>query len=114
MPTRPLGTADEVKPRLAELFPFVRWTRTSDGTGWRGHGTDPATDRYVDVSLLEETPGAIHFVSLNKAAPSTMRLVMEALGLNHACAIDACELVDPYAYEDGDPQYVKPREPTVK
>jgi hypothetical protein len=112
MRARPLGTADEVQRRLAALFPFVGWKRASEGTGWTGHGTDPATDRYVDVLLLEETPAAIHFVSLNKAVPSTMRLVMEVLGLNHACAIDVGELVDPYAYEDGDAAYVKLREPT--
>jgi hypothetical protein len=114
MMARPLGTVDEVQRRLAELFPFVRWKRTSDGTGWSGLGTDPATERYVDVLLLEDTPATIHFVSLNKAAPSTMRLVMEALDLNHACAIEAGELVDPYAYQDGDRHYVKLREPTQK
>ena len=112
MLARPLGTADEVQRGLAELFPFVRWERVSEGTGWTGLGTEPDTDRYVDVLLLEHTPGTIHFVSLNKAAPSTMRLVMEALSLNHVFAIEPCELVDPYGYEDGDRYYAKLKEPT--
>lgn len=114
MMARPLGTADEVQRRLAALFPFVSWKRTSDAAGWYGIGTDPASDRHVEVILTEETPAGLHFVTLNKAAPSTMRRVMEALGLNRAFAVDACELVDPYAYEDGDPRYVTLREPAPR
>lgn len=118
MRARPLGTPGELEQRLAALFPFVRWKRTSFmGKDVRfGLGTDERTDRYIDVMLspeLEDTP-AVHFVSLNKPGPSTMRLVMEALGLNRVFACEPCVLIDPYAYEDGDRQYAELDDPAEK
>ena len=100
-----LGTADQVKARLAALYPEITWSKAHDR--WSGLGPNPVTGPYLDVLLNEEAPGKCFFVVLNKAAPSVMRRIMEAMQLNYVCAPEPGDLVDPYAYTDTDRNYAK-------
>jgi hypothetical protein len=103
---QPLGPVEEVKAALTALFAQLRWENVGDA--WLGSGAcAPGEGPYLDIILSEESPGQCHFVVLNKAAPSVMRKVMEGLRLNHACAPEAGDLVDPYAYGDDDKYYAK-------
>jgi len=101
-----LGSTEQIKTELTELFPQIEWEIRSNA--WLGFGSGyPAKGPYLDIILSEETPGQCHFVVLNKAPPSVMRKIMERMGLNYVCAPESGDLVDPYAYGDGDKYYVK-------
>jgi hypothetical protein len=108
MHAEPLGTAEDVMAALSTVYPAIRWQRTGmkNPVFWHGHGPNGVNEPYLDV-LLQEEAGGTHFVVLNKAAPSVMRKIMEAMRLNYVCAIEAEELVDPYAYGDEDRYYVR-------
>lgn len=69
-------------------------------------GSDPL-HYYLDIWLREEPDGQVRFVVMNKAPPTPMRAVLEGLALNHVCASEAGDLVDPYAYDDQDRYYAK-------
>jgi hypothetical protein len=102
----PLGTAEQLKNELTELFPQLKWELGANV--WLGFGSGyPAEGPYLDIILSEETPGQCHFVVLNKAPPSVMRKIMEGMKLNYVCAPEAGDLVDPYAYDDDDLYYAK-------
>lgn len=102
----PLGSPEQLKAELTGLFPQIRWELQGDA--WLGSGSGhPAGGPYLDVILSEDTPGQCHFVVLNKAPPSVMRRIMERMDLNYACAPEAGDLVDPYAYGDDDRFYAK-------
>lgn len=101
----PLGSLDQVKTSVATLFPEVRWK--FHNRYWFGLGPNDLSGPYLDIMLTEDEPGTCHFVVLNKAAPSTMRKIMESMSLNYVCAMEAGDLVDPYAYRDEDACYAK-------
>lgn len=104
MQAQPLGTACEVRDKLAALYPQIRWTQRDDGT-WAGLGTHAAP--YLDVILREDEPGTCFFVVMNKPAPSTLRRVLQALEMNRVCVPETGDEVDPYAYEDHDRHYAR-------
>ena len=102
----PLGSLEQVKIELSELFPKIKWELVANA--WLGFGSGyPDEGPYFDVILSEDTPGHCHFVVLNKAPPSVMRKIMERMKLNYVCAPEAGDLVDPYAYGDDDQYYAK-------
>lgn len=106
MYAEPLGSVEHVKALLSELFPRIEWELQGDA--WLGSGSGyPAVGPYLDIILSEDTAEKVRFVVLNKAPPSVMRKIMEGLDLNYACAPEAAELVDPYAYDDADRYYAK-------
>jgi len=105
MQAEPLGSALQVRERIAALYPQITWTLR--GQTWSGLGPRGAGAPYLDLMLREEEPGVCHMVVLNKAAPSVMRRLLEALDLNYVCAPEAGDLVDVYAYTDEDPCYAK-------
>lgn len=105
MQALPLGTVEQVKEQLSALFPELTWKRP--GKYWLGSGPNRSTDPYLDILLTEDEPTRCFFVVLNKAAPSIMRRIMEAMDLNYACAPESGDLVDPYAYSDADPYFAK-------
>ena len=105
MHASPLGTMEEVKKQVSDLYPEIAWERS--GKYWSGLGPNRPTDPYLDVLLSEEGPGKCFFVVLNKAPPSIMRNIMEAMKLNYVCAPESHDLVDPYAYNDTDRYYAK-------
>jgi hypothetical protein len=96
MHAEPLGTADELKARLAELLPDVRWSPVDvPGTrGWSGLGSNALDAPYVDVQVLEHEPSCCRFVTLNKPDVATRRRIMRELGLNHACVPESGELLE--------------------
>jgi hypothetical protein len=100
-----LGSMDAVKVLIAGLYPQMVWERFQGR--WQGVGLNGDDDPYLDVSLSEDEPGACMFVVLNKAPPSVMRNLMEALVLNHVYAPESGDMVDPYAYSDTDRYYAK-------
>lgn len=100
----PLGSPEQLKIVLTELFPQVTWEACGDA--WLASGS-PAEAPYLDVILGEDTPGQCHFVVLNKAPPSVMRKIIERMNLNYVCAPESGDLVDPYAYGDDDKYYAK-------
>jgi hypothetical protein len=63
------------------------------------------SEPYIDILLHEHEPGKVYFIVLNKAAPSTMRRIMEHFDLNTVLAPETDDLVDPYAYDDTDRHY---------
>ena len=100
----PLGSVEQIRLELSDLFPQLAWEAVGDA--WHGFRSDnPCDGPYLDILLAEHTPGRCHFVVLNKAPPSVMRKIMERLELNHVCAPEAGDLVDPYAYGDDDQYY---------
>jgi hypothetical protein len=102
----PLGSLEQIRNELSELFPQIQWELGSHA--WHGFGAGyPAQGPYLDILLSEDAPGQCHFVVLNKAPPSVMRKIMEHMRLNYVCALEAGDLVDPYAYGDDDPYYAK-------
>lgn len=101
----PLGTADQVKEQVSALYPNISWRRSQ--AFWFGLGANGLADPYLDVLLAEEEPGQCFFVVLNKAPPTVMRRIMEALGLNYVCAPESGDLVDPYAYGDHDLHFAR-------
>lgn len=101
----PLGTMEEVKKQVSALYSEIAWERS--GKYWAGLGPNRPADPYLDVLLSEEEPGKCFFVVLNKAPPSVMRKIMEAMKLNYVCAPESGDLVDPYAYNDTDRYYAK-------
>jgi len=105
MQAQPLGTVEHVIEQLSVLYPDLTWTRS--GTHWFGSGPNRPKDPYIDISLTEDEANQCFFVVLNKAAPSVMRRIMEAMRLNYACAPESGDLVDPYAYDDTDRYFAK-------
>jgi hypothetical protein len=105
----PLGPVEAVKSRLSAIFPQLEWKQVRDHWTALSSARDDEAAPYLDVMLGEETPGQCHFVVLNKAPPSVMRKIMEAMDLNYVCSLEANSLVDPYGYEDGDRYFAKPR-----
>ncbi len=101
----PLGTVEQVKERLSALYPELTWKRFNEH--WSGSGPNGSTDPYLDILLTEQQPNHCFFVVLNKATPSIMRRIMEAMDLNYACAPESGDLVDPYAYNDTDRYFAK-------
>lgn len=99
-----IGTLAQVRERLDAVFPGLKWDEVAGS--WNGMGSDPL-HCYLDLWLREEADGQVRFVVMNKAPPSAMRVVLEALELNHVCAPEAGELVDVYAYGDDDRHYAK-------
>jgi len=104
MQAEPLGSAAEIMQRLSTLYPGLRWSQIAGV--WMGSGREPQA-RHLDILVREEEPGLCRFITFNKAAPSVMRRVLEAFGLNYVCAPEAGELVDVYAYTDEDQYYAK-------
>lgn len=108
MHAEPLGTLEEVRARLAALYPQVRWTPDDKSCGGLGPNRPGQLDApYLDLRLREDEAGVCRMVMLNKAAPSVMRRILEAMNLNYVCAPEAGELVDVYAYTDEDRYYAK-------
>jgi hypothetical protein len=98
-----LGTVNQVKEGISNLFPEIKWK--FNDRHWFGLGPHDRSGPYLDILLTEEEPGRCFFVVLNKAAPSTMRKIMESMDINYVCAMESGELVDPYAYDDTDRYY---------
>ena len=105
MLAHPLGSMDVVKDQLAILYPQVTWKKS--GGWWYGIGPDRGAEPYLDILLTEQEPGQCYFVVLNKAPPSAMRKIIEALNLNYVAAPESGDLVDPYAYDDDNRYYAK-------
>ncbi len=105
MEAEPLGTAEDMRAQLAALYPQIRW-KLRERT-WSGLGDGRPGEPYLDVMLQEESPGVCRLVVLNKAPPSVMRRILEAMNLNYVCAPEAGDLVDVYAYTDEDRYYAK-------
>jgi hypothetical protein len=63
------------------------------------------SEPYIDILLPEHEPGKVHFIVLNKAAPLTMRRIMDHFDLNIVSAPATDDPVDPYAYDDTDRHY---------
>ena len=99
-----MGTMVQVRERLDAVFPGLEWDEVAGS--WNGMGSDPL-QYYLDIWLREEADGQVRFVTMNKAPPTAMRAVLEALALNHVCAPEAGDLVDPYAYDDHDRYYAR-------
>ncbi|KAF1714971.1 hypothetical protein CSC74_15170 [Pseudoxanthomonas yeongjuensis] len=99
-----IGTLTQVRERLDAVFPGLKWDEVAGSCN--GMGSDPL-HYYLDLWLREEADGQVRFVTMNKALPSAMRAVLEALALNHVCAPEAGDLVDPYAYDDHDRYYAR-------
>lgn len=99
-----LGSLAQVRERLDAVFPGLEWDEVAES--WNGMGGDPL-HYYLDLWLREEADGQVRFVVMNKAPPTAMRAVLGALALNHVCAPEAGDLVDPYAYGDDDRYYAK-------
>jgi len=105
MQAEPLGSAEQLRERIAALYPQIRWTLREQT--WSGLGPNGAGEPYLDLMLREDEPGVCRMVVLNKAPPSVMRRLLEALDLNYVCAPEAGDLVDVYAYTDEDRYYAK-------
>lgn len=105
----PLGPVEAVKSRLSAIFPQLEWQQVREHWTALSPARHDVASPYLDVMLTEETPGQCHFVVLNKAPPSAMRRIMEAMHLNYVCSLEANSLVDPYGYEDDDQYFAKPR-----
>lgn len=99
-----IGTLAQVRERIDAVFPGLEWDEVAGS--WNGMGNDPL-HYYLDFWLREEADGQVRFVTMNKAPPTAMRTVLEALALNHVCAPEAGDLVDPYAYDDHDRYYAR-------
>ncbi len=99
-----MGTLAQVRERIDAVFPGLKWQEWAGSCN--GMGSDPL-HYYLDIWLREEADGQVRFVTMNKAPPTAMRAVLEALTLNHVCAPEAGELVDVYAYGDDDRHYAK-------
>lgn len=97
-----MGTLAQVRERLDAVFPGLRWDEVAGS--WNGMGSDPL-HYYLDIWLRGEPDGQVRFVVMNKSPPTAMRMVLEALALNHVCAPEAGELVDVHAYDDHDRYY---------
>ena len=105
-----LGTVEDVMETLSTLFPSLRWKRSELENGavfWSALSANLPDDPYLDVNLQVLEGGHVHFVVLNKAAPSVMRTIMVAMKLNHVSAPEADALVDPYAYSDDDRYFAR-------
>ena len=109
MHAEPLGAVETVKSRLSAIFPQLEWRKRGEYWTALSSTRDAVASPYLDVMLTEEAPGQCHFVVLNKAPPSVMRKIMEAMNLNYVCSLEANSLVDPYGYEDSDQYFAKPR-----
>ncbi|MGH8062193.1 MAG: hypothetical protein ACREO7_09285 [Pseudoxanthomonas sp.] len=99
-----IGTLAQVRERIDAVFAGLKWDEVAGS--WNGMGSDPL-HYHLDILLREEPGGQVRFVVMNKAPPTAMRAVLETLALNHACAPEAGELVDVYAYGDDDRHYAK-------
>ena len=104
MQAEAIGTLAQVRERIDAVFPGLEWDEVAGS--WNGMGSDPL-HYYLDLWLRDEADGQVRFVTMNKAPPSAMRAVLEALALNHVCAPEAGDLVDVYAYGDDDLHYAK-------
>lgn len=102
MHAEPLGDQQQVAAQLSLLFDGLPWDRSGDV--WIAQRAGPAA-AHLDILLRAEDDGLVRFVVMNKAAPSVMRKVCEALNLNYVAAPEAGDLVDIHAYEDNDPHY---------
>ena len=100
-----LGTVEEVKEQVSSLYPSIIWKRGEEG--WVGLGPNHPNEPYLEISLSEKEPKKCFFVMLNKAPPSVIRKIMEAMNLNYVCAPESGDLVDPYGYDDTDRYYAK-------
>jgi hypothetical protein len=99
-----LGGQEEVAQALSSLFEDVQWSKSQEA--WNGMGPSPIPS-YIDIWLHSLADCKVHFIVMNKAAPSAMRRVCEAFGLNYVAAPEAGDLVDIYAYGDNDRFYAK-------
>lgn len=99
----PLGSVEQVMKELSLLYPQLQWRRGDKY--WVGLSSQ--LEPYLDIILTEEKQNNCFFVVLNKAAPSVMRKIMEALNLNYVSAPESDDLVDPYAYSDSETYFAK-------
>ncbi|WP_332777911.1 hypothetical protein [Polaromonas sp.] len=92
-----LGSADDVRLQLAQLFPLLRWEQHSDGSWSATSPHDGNAPR--ELALRETEPGVLHFVVVY-AGPSVLRQLMQALRLTHCCAPESGEMRDPFAVDE--------------
>ncbi len=94
----PIGTKDEVKAKLSQLFPQLDWRAGGvDGKTWFGYG-GTCIEGTQDFLIEEDKPGEVHVIIANRADPYTLVSVMDLLDLNYVFRPELNEFFDPYRH----------------
>jgi hypothetical protein len=91
----------------------LRWSliQANGSETWSALGSNRPGEPYLDLSLssgdmgLNAPANQVHFIVGRKMPPSVMRILMEALDLNHVSCPDTGDLVDPWGYDDHAPYF---------
>jgi hypothetical protein len=94
----PIGTKDEVKAKLSQLFPHLDWRAGGvDGRTWFGYGAN-RVEGIQDFLIAEDRPGEVHVIIANRADPYTLISVMDLLDLNYVFRPRSNEFFDPHKH----------------
>jgi hypothetical protein len=108
----PINVPDNVKKRLLSLFPelgdwdiFEHATISDKWPTKASHSAmcdyDCSSDKeYIDIAIIENTDGFIHFIAARKSSLKLLRMIMEEFGLNNAVYDQTLEVIDPYQNDD--------------
>lgn len=108
----PIAPAAEVQRRIMRLYPQIAGWRRDENTFTSpqfdypvsysdlGSGTCSPDEEYLDITLLENRDGFIHFISARSASPELLRALLEEFGLKYVFEGQSCNLIDPYQYDE--------------
>lgn len=106
----PIASPEEVKDKIMRLYPRINgWNRTEDSH------TSPLWDypithstivkencspekEYLDIIIMENRDGYIHFISVRSGSPKLVRELLETFQLQYVFEYQSCRLIDPYKY----------------
>jgi hypothetical protein len=94
---QPLGTKAELRQELDRLLPRLRWSES--GELLFASGPFGAEEHALELSLFGGPNEQLLDFNIY-ASPPPIRLIMSGLGLNYCCAVESCELRDPFAAGD--------------
>lgn len=94
---QPLGTKAGLRQALDQLLPGLRWSESGDLLF--ASGPFGVEEHALELSLFGAPNEQLLAFNIY-ASPPPIRLIMAGLALNYCCALESCELRDPFAAGD--------------
>lgn len=106
----PIAKPKEVQDRIMSLYPRIsHWERYENNhssplfdypVSYSALGADncSANTEYLDITIMQNRDGYIHFISVRKGSPKLVKDLLEEFELQYVFEMQSCRLIDPYKY----------------